>query len=124
VGTAEGPEPFAEAARRAAASWKFAPAQRDGKPLFLTEAFIDQGTGFTLLTFGNGMMMDGLSDVGTISVGGGDGLVDTAGLAAKRYDAEDGTAYLLRPDGYVAARFRHPTRPALDAALSRAAGIN
>jgi 3-(3-hydroxy-phenyl)propionate hydroxylase len=30
---------------------------------------------------------------------------------------------LLRPDGYVAARFRHPTREALDAALARAAGI-
>ena len=42
------------------------------------------------------------------------------GLAAARYDAEPGTAYLLRPDGYVAARFRHPTRPALDAALARA----
>jgi hypothetical protein len=33
VGKAEGPEPFAEAARRAAASWKFAPAERDGKPV-------------------------------------------------------------------------------------------
>jgi hypothetical protein len=33
VGNAEGPEPFAEAARRAAASWKFAPAERDGKPV-------------------------------------------------------------------------------------------
>ena len=46
------------------------------------------------------------------------------GLPAQRYDAEPGTAYLLRPDGYVAARFRHPTRPALDAALARAAGLN
>ena len=45
------------------------------------------------------------------------------GLASGRYDAEPGTAYLLRPDGYVAARFRHPTRPALDAALARAAGL-
>ena len=60
----------------------------------------------------------------TIRIGGDDGLVDTAGLAGARYDAEPGTAYLLRPDGYVAARFRHPTRPALDAALSRAAGVN
>ena len=30
----------------------------------------------------------------------------------------------LRPDGYVAARFRHPTREGLDAALARAAGHN
>ena len=59
-----------------------------------------------------------------IRIGGDDGLVDAAGLAGARYDAEPGTAYLLRPDGYVAARFRHPTRPALDAALARAAGIN
>jgi len=53
---------------------------------------------------------------------GEDGLFDSAGLAAARYDAEPGTAYLLRPDGYVAARFRRPTRPALDAALARATG--
>ena len=62
--------------------------------------------------------------VGAIRIGGDGGLADPAGLAAARYDAEPGTAYLLRPDGYVAARFRHPTRPALDAALARAAGLN
>jgi 3-(3-hydroxy-phenyl)propionate hydroxylase len=62
--------------------------------------------------------------LGTIRVGGKGGLADSAGLAASRYDAEPGTAYLLRPDGYVAARFRRPTRAALDAALARAAGHN
>jgi 3-(3-hydroxy-phenyl)propionate hydroxylase len=30
----------------------------------------------------------------------------------------------LRPDGYIAARFRHPTRLALEAAVARAAGVN
>ena len=49
---------------------------------------------------------------------------DPEGLVRARYDAEPGTAYLLRPDGYVAARFRKPTRAAVDAALARAAGIN
>ena len=52
------------------------------------------------------------------------GFADPAGFAATRYDAEPGTSYLLRPDGYVAARFRHPTRAGLDAALARAAGHN
>ena len=59
-----------------------------------------------------------------ICIGGEDGLADPAGLTAKRYDAEPGSAYLLRPDGYVAARFRHPTRAGVAAALSRAQGLN
>jgi 3-(3-hydroxy-phenyl)propionate hydroxylase len=50
--------------------------------------------------------------------------MDSAGLVAARYDAEPGTAYLLRPDGYVAARFRHPTREGLVAAVARATGHN
>ena len=95
-----------------------------GEPMFLTDAFIGAGTRFTLLEFGNGAAPELPEGLGAIRIGGKDGLVDSAGLAAARYDAEPGTAYLLRPDGYVAARFRHPTRPALDAALARAAGIN
>jgi 3-(3-hydroxy-phenyl)propionate hydroxylase len=62
--------------------------------------------------------------VATIRIGGADGFSDTAGLAGARYDAEPDTAYLLRPDGYVAARFRQPARPAIDAALARACGMN
>ena len=82
------------------------------------------GTRFTLLEFGNGAAAEVPEGVGAIRIGGEDGLADAAGLAAARYDAEPGTAYLLRPDGYVAARFRHPTREGLDAALARAAGHN
>jgi 3-(3-hydroxy-phenyl)propionate hydroxylase len=93
-----------------------------GEPMFLTDAFIKAGTRFALLGFGNGAAVDPPDGVGVIRVGGEGGLSDPAGLAGARYDAEPGTAYLLRPDGYVAARFRHPTRPALDAALARAAG--
>ena len=95
-----------------------------GEPMFLTEAFIGAGTRFTLLEFGNGAAAEVPKGWARSAIGGEGGLADSAGLAAPRYDAEPGTAYLLRPDGYVAARFRHPTRPALDAALARAAGHN
>jgi len=99
-------------------------AMRDGRAGFLTDAFIDQGTRFTLLTFDNGGRVEPPDGVGTIRIGGEGGLADRENLAGARYDAAPGTAYLLRPDGYVAARFRHPTQPALDAALARAAGLN
>jgi 3-(3-hydroxy-phenyl)propionate hydroxylase len=97
-------------------------AARSDEPAFLTDAFIRCGTRFTLLEFGNSAAVDAPGDVGVIRIGGRDGYLDPAGLAGTRYDAESGTAYLLRPDGYVAARFRHPTHGALDAALARATG--
>ena len=97
---------------------------RLGDRVFLTEAFIRQGTGFTLLEFGNGAATEAPKGPGVIRIGGEDGFRDTEGLAGARYDAAPGTAYLLRPDGYVAARFRHPTRAAVDAALARASGLN
>jgi 3-(3-hydroxy-phenyl)propionate hydroxylase len=99
-------------------------AERSGRPTFLTEAFIRAGTRFALLEFGNGAAAQPPAGVATIRIGGDEGFVDSAGFAALRYDAEPGTGYLLRPDGYVAARFRYPTRPALDAALARAVGMN
>jgi 3-(3-hydroxy-phenyl)propionate hydroxylase len=95
-----------------------------GDAMFLTEAFIQQGTRFTLLEFGDGAATDAPEGLGMIRIGGGDGFVDSDGLAAARYDAALGATYLLRPDGYVAARFRHPTRTALDAALARASGLS
>lgn len=99
-------------------------ATRAGEQAYLTDAFRKGGTDFTLLSFSNGAAIDMPDGVKDIRVGGEGGLADPQGLVAKRYDAEPGSAYLLRPDGYVAARFRHPTREAIAAALSRAAGLN
>jgi 3-(3-hydroxy-phenyl)propionate hydroxylase len=108
---------------RPGASMPDAPlAAASGDAAYLTDAFIQAGTRFTLLEFSNGAAVDLPDDVGVIRIGGDDGFSDSAGLARARYDAEPGSAYLLRPDGYVAARFRHPTRAALEAALARATG--
>jgi 3-(3-hydroxy-phenyl)propionate hydroxylase len=110
---------------RPGASMPDAPtADRSGAAKFLTEAFVENGARFTLLEFSNGAAAEVPDGIGTIRIGGESGLVDVEGLAGSRYDAEPGTAYLLRPDGYIAARFRHPTRSALDAALARASGLN
>ncbi len=46
--------------------------------------------------------------------------VDEEGLAAARYDARDGTFYLLRPDQHVAARWRQPAEAQINMALARA----
>jgi 3-(3-hydroxy-phenyl)propionate hydroxylase len=110
---------------RPGASMPDAPiAANDGGVQFLTDAFINAGTRFTILEFSNGGMLDAPDGVGVIRIGGNHGLSDAAGLAGERYDAAPGTTYLLRPDGYIAARFRHPTRSALEFALARAACID
>jgi 3-(3-hydroxy-phenyl)propionate hydroxylase len=96
----------------------------DGEHAFLTDAFIAAGKRFTLLQFSLGAAVDVSDAISVIRFGGRDGLADSEGLVASRYDAEPGTAYLLRPDGYVAARFRHPGRATIDDALARASGFN
>ena len=48
--------------------------------------------------------------------------LECSGLAARRYDAQPGTTYLIRPDRYVAARWRQYDRTAVRAALARATG--
>jgi 3-(3-hydroxy-phenyl)propionate hydroxylase len=47
-------------------------------------------------------------------------VVDTDGLAARRYDATGGTFYLLRPDQHVCARWRRFDPAAITRALRRA----
>ncbi len=90
---------------------------------FLTDVFVAGGRDFVLIEFANGTAADPPEDIDVVRIGDGS-LSDTAGLMAARYDARPGSAYLLRPDGYVAARFRHPTRSSIEAALARASGNN
>jgi 3-(3-hydroxy-phenyl)propionate hydroxylase len=49
-------------------------------------------------------------------------LADTQGWMAKRYDAQPGTTYLLRPDQHVLARWRNLDSAQLQAAMARALG--
>jgi 3-(3-hydroxy-phenyl)propionate hydroxylase len=94
----------------------------NGEPIYLTEEFKSAGGGFVVLERANGAALDASGGIGHIRVGRDAPLSDHAGLFAQRYDATPGAAYLLRPDGYVAARFRHPTRAAIELAMTRASG--
>ncbi len=96
-------------------------ASDDGANLFLSECFAAAGRGFTVLhTDASAIELpDGVS---RLVIGDDAQLRDTGGLLRQRYGAEPGIAYLLRPDGYVAARFHNPTPQAIAAAHARASG--
>lgn len=49
-------------------------------------------------------------------------VMDSDGCLAKRYDAQPGTAYLIRPDQHIAARWRAVNTDTVAAAVGRAIG--
>ncbi|MFM1908682.1 MAG: hypothetical protein RLZZ591_2359 [Pseudomonadota bacterium] len=92
-----------------------APVQRaDGTPSWLLR---ELGSDFTLLVFGAAPAWAAqLAHVQAITVG--TDLIDHQSLLAQRLDATPGTAYLIRPDQHVCARWRQPTQAAVQAALA------
>jgi 3-(3-hydroxy-phenyl)propionate hydroxylase len=84
------------------------------------------GTGFTLMIYGADTNLDAPCHVVHIkpkngaSLAQANVLIDRDGLIAKRYDMQPGTAYLLRPDQHVCARWRQVTPAKLQAALDLA----
>ena len=49
-------------------------------------------------------------------------LIDAQGAVAQRYDLQEGTTYLVRPDQHVAARWRALDVAKVRAAVARATG--
>ncbi|AYR23713.1 FAD-dependent oxidoreductase [Herbaspirillum rubrisubalbicans] len=103
-----------------------APILRDGRPSWLLEQF---GESFTVLVFGAVEVPASIEAAGlTVKVkrigasGSGAELVDVQGLAAQRYGARDGCAYLIRPDQHMAARWLHFDAAAIEQAISRCVG--
>jgi 3-(3-hydroxy-phenyl)propionate hydroxylase len=105
-----------------------APIERDGKPAWFLEQI---GGGFTVLVFGDAAIgpaqaADAANE--TLSVGKvtparltvGKDFSDSEGLLAQRYGARPGATYLIRPDQYVAARWRDFDADKVRAALARA----
>lgn len=93
-----------------------APMTRDGRKVWLLR---ELGEGFTLLVFGPAPTWAADLGVQVLEVAA-QGLQDSEGLAAQRYDARPGTSYLIRPDHHVAARWRAPTAAAVRAAIAHA----
>jgi len=97
--------------------------RRGGESLYLTEIVAPR---FTLLYAEDGAPPRIPSSIEPIAISATDRdpsmLDDAQSQFATRYDATPGSAYLLRPDGHVAARFRQASASAIEAAWSRARG--
>jgi 3-(3-hydroxy-phenyl)propionate hydroxylase len=77
------------------------------------------GTDFTLLVFAEApAWTHDLPFIRTLVVG--KDVLDPSGLLASRLDAAPGTAYLIRPDQYICARWREPSRARVMAAMDTA----
>jgi 3-(3-hydroxy-phenyl)propionate hydroxylase len=115
------------------AGWMAPGAPLDDAPVRLDASegwLLRQIDSFTLLVFGPGGLTP--QDLAALPVplrllrvqpagqAGAGELEDVQGLIAKRLDAQPGTAYLLRPDQHVAARWRAFSAAAVRQALDRA----
>ena len=91
-----------------------APLVVEGRSTWLLH---ELGADFTLLMFGAAPAWTAALKLKVLVI---DDATDALGHASQRYDASPGTAYLLRPDQHVCARWRAPSLHAVQAAKNRA----
>jgi 3-(3-hydroxy-phenyl)propionate hydroxylase len=85
-----------------------------GQPQYLTQAF---GTGYTLLCFGEVLQIAGIVSLHLSAA------ADPHGEASQRFEATAQTSVLVRPDGYIAARWDTlPTAMNVSLALAHSLG--
>jgi 3-(3-hydroxy-phenyl)propionate hydroxylase len=89
----------------------------DGRPVWLLNLL---GPRFTLLYCGDDLPCELPGSVRLLRLG--HDATDAQGLFQQRYDAQPGSAWLVRPDQHLAARFRRLDGGALAAATQRALG--
>jgi 3-(3-hydroxy-phenyl)propionate hydroxylase len=97
-----------------------APVQRNGQDAWLLNQL---GQGFVLLSFGPAEPVCAGNVTARVLEVGKD-IQDMEGVLAARYDATPGTVYLVRPDQYVAARWRQFDAQQVAAALRRAIALH
>jgi 3-(3-hydroxy-phenyl)propionate hydroxylase len=95
-----------------------APLRRGTEPAWLLR---ELGPEFTLLVFGPAPAWGVGLPLKLLAIDGR--LTDGEGCATRRYGARTGSAYLIRPDQHVCARWRAPGAEAVRAALARAQGV-
>ena len=82
------------------------------------------GGDFVLMSFGPAPQRQDVRHlvIADTPADGAETLADDTGMIAQRYGADNGGAYLIRPDQHVAARFSTATPEKIAAALERAQG--
>lgn len=84
----------------------------------LGESWLLENLGGRFVLLGNGLPEAMAADVACIDLA----TMSGTELAVDRFNLTPGAAYLIRPDQYVAARFRHATRQKIAGARARAMG--
>jgi 3-(3-hydroxy-phenyl)propionate hydroxylase len=93
---------------------------QDGRRLYLSEL---AQHGWLLLTAGATVRLDLPKAIWHAEISPHGDYTDVQQLMSARYDLTPGAGYLIRPDGHVAARFRHVTEQGVRAALQKARGL-
>ena len=94
-----------------------APLRVSGRDTWLLR---ELGADFTLLCWGCAPGWAAELDAKVLVL---DATSDVEGHAARRYDLQPGSAYLIRPDQHVCARWREPSLATVRAALERACAL-